>query len=480
VSKWLTAAAVFFFVLCASVPAQGLRVSTYKRTVHTGVSEILHFERQYGYGRGQTNIAYTNIVANPNQTPPAATVILDSSTNVWTWDFSLWSLSTNYTSDWINLHADGSAETGQVTHEGDNEPPSFTGEYPYPAVDIPGLVENVSFQYETGGDTNSPLTRVYIIHVEAKEGANLVPPGEITVAGQTCDGDGNVAVTWADCTTNGFSASFGARTNVYFKVDVGMVRPQIFRITGTYVIGVNEQGNFTNVFTSTNVITDKTNFVLAGELINLYCKMATDAGVVVTNPAITGWDWTIPGQTVSNYVATTPLGKKYEGYPKNQESCVYYWYNRSINTFTVVCNATVNGQPVQSKAYFDVYKPSGTLGMRNGAPAAADANWFKAPGVFSIHYGGSPPVDPVHGVYYDPTVTVAEGISADYKMCQIVNSVESKQSLNAQGGPWSGVKGTKKLTGNFHGHTSSIRQDLAQTKFRVRSRWMFSFRPSSS
>lgn len=246
------------FILTPQTHGQGLRVSSYDYEADTIGDFHTFVSIHYTFGVGQTGIGNTNVtdgvLENPN-------IIAFYSTNTCGWDTNTGSLSK--VRDYVQKkEKDDGTYTGERTFSEDwsGDGPSFPSGFP--AISYPGHTSSVGLKYLTGGSTNNPQSRLYEITVfETRESGQAVPASEAKVNGTNCDSEGRVYVSWDDCTNNTVVFSFPTtRTNVYYNVSVGMVRPQIFLVTATWEL--DDNGNTTAVF-ETNRVTDATNSVLA-------------------------------------------------------------------------------------------------------------------------------------------------------------------------------------------------------------------------
>jgi hypothetical protein len=404
----------------SSTQAQ-LRLATYNYMADVGTDFHTFEKTDYTYGLGMTNTYYTNVTTGWIIAPG---IIASYCTNGAGWDTNTGGLFTTRSRDSAE-QVEGGAYTNQVST---NE--TWSGEGPtfpdgnYPAVNLGYLTKTVTFDYLTGGDPSNCLTRVYEITVfDAKENGTIaLDPTDAMVNGTNCDGEGRVYVTWTDCTTNTISVTFPTDcTNVYYKVSVGMVRPQIFLVRASYGVDTNGNVDTNIVLHTTNVVTDATNTVTVGEKITLICKMATDSGVVVTNPVITAWSWSIGGLTISNYVADNSSGTVYEPYDKDKQTCVFYWKD-GTNAAIVICNATVNGAVVPTIAYFNVTKPNPSFSvvLDQFAIAVDGAHASSEVGDVSLHWGTGF-VGESAGITYNYTP-----VTNQWSICQLVTSTTRK------------------------------------------------------
>lgn len=439
--------AIMLTTLCGLNSARAqLRVATYNYTADVGTDFHTFSSIAYTYGHGMTNLNYTNVTSGWIITPG---IVGAYCTNGCGWDTNTDGLLTIRSREASNRLEDNSL-TNQVsdTEQWSGEHP-LTGATSYPAISMGYVTASVTFDYLTGGDPTNSLSRIYEISVfdTLENGSIPLDLSEAMVNGTNCDAEGKAYFTWTDCTTNTVSVTFpGTRTNVYYKVNVGMVRPHIFLVQASYAEYVDENTNYIYTAYTTNLVTDATNTVVVGGKITLFCKMAKDDGTVVSVPAITNWSWTIGGKTLSNYVANSTSGQDYESYPKNQESCVFYWKS-GISAAEVKCNVTVNGAALLAVAYIDVYKPTNSFAVTVGSTASFDANHLGNFGTKSVHWGNGEAGVSVGFTYdYDRTS------QTNWTVCQLITAT---RKVKDNGGIWRTRSGTSVLDELFPNNNTS-------------------------
>lgn len=444
----LTFHAMLWLILITAGSARAqLRVDGYEVTTDVTGDFHAYYHERYDYGSGATITAYTNCSngAYIFMTQNGVKITGWFTTNSTGWDTNAGALAdpATYTSTKQDENGNyGTPETGNNTIY----PPQFPNGYP--AKNMTGFTESVDLVYLTDGDTNNLGNSAYEITVTATaygtNGSYTVAPGDITVCGTTCDSDGKVTQVWPDCSTNSLTVSFAAaHTNATFNVNVSKIRPQIFLVRARYATGgdVTETISVGDVLYSTNVVTDATNSITVGEKVTLFCKIADGAGNIVTNPTISAWSWTIPGSTVSNYVANNNQGKVTEAYDKDKENCMFFWKDGTTNSIRVQCDATVSGATVSTYAWFDVVKPTIAFNVTVGANATFDANHLGIPGTKSIHWGTGEDGTSVGFSYaYDRSSQTNWGI------CQLLTSTRKYKDA---GGVWHTRSGTSVLDNEF-------------------------------
>jgi len=95
-------------------------------------------------------------------------------------------------------------------------------------------------------------------------------------------------------------------------------------------------------------ITDKTSPAIVGQNISLQ--------VALSNYPLTDIQWTIPGNTISNYLWGATYSYVYTDYVKTNASVAFYWIDGGKN-LEVTCTAKYNGQAYSAKTTFNVIRP---------------------------------------------------------------------------------------------------------------------------
>lgn len=421
-----------------SAGAQIARVTTYNYTSHTS-GDFETFESiSFAFGLGQTNIGYTNFSENlyTNGTFLASPdIIRMDGTNFTGWDTNSMLLSTDWSVQWSQTSSNltNAPITGGTSYSGSASLPSFSGTYPFPYSTLSYDTASVGLALDTGGDPNNVQTRIYTLKIEAVQRNTPVPSADITVGGVACDADGKVDLAFADCSTgNNISAVFtAAQSNVWYNVTVvGVARPQIFRVENSFVINSDENGTVTNIVSNTNRITDAVKNATVGEQIILLCKMGYEDGSPYMNAAVTNWSWSISGLTLSNFVGTLTIGQDYDPYPKDQETCIFYWKDASTNTLILSCSSIVSGQLIPATTYFDVIKPSNPFSIVVGVAPNCD----NLKGGYKLRWGGVV-FNNIYKIGFIKTYATSENWTA----CQLITTT---RKVMDNGAPWYGVSGS--------------------------------------
>lgn len=166
-------------------------------------------------------------------------------------------------------------------------------------------------------------------------------------------------------------------------------------------------------------LTDKTNTVMVGQKISLYCSLSAWPGIVVTN-----FNWNVPGYAISNYVATTNIGLVYPYFPKSNTNVAFYWAD-GANGRLVTCMATVNGKQSVGGTVFNVLRPEATLTADIGT-VHADTSFNGPPpaGDYWLYLGGAPiPGLPLtEGIVFEAEVSVPTNGAGQIAVTQLINT----------------------------------------------------------
>jgi hypothetical protein len=175
-----------------------------------------------------------------------------------------------------------------------------------------------------------------------------VPPGQITVSGQNVVATG---ITNANGTTWGLtSITAPAGADVPLTVAANLSNgndafvPQI-QLAHLAIMDASSGVDFTM---QTN------NTVIVGQQMNLMAQLMS-SNQVVTNLALANFQWTVPGNIFTDYVATAQSAVLYTNLSTTQSNVVFYWSDRGL--MLVKCSATVEGKPVTGQAWFNVIRP---------------------------------------------------------------------------------------------------------------------------
>jgi hypothetical protein len=160
-----------------------------------------------------------------------------------------------------------------------------------------------------------------------------IPNTSLMVGGAACDTNGAAYGALPDnaeydATVHAEQAGY---SNFTFEVEVAKAYLQIWR--------------------NGSDIAEKTNTVIVGEQIALTCRFDNDIA------PITNFQWTVPGNTVSNYVPSTPVSLLHSNLNLTNASIYFYWY-RPDSELEVQCTVIAKGVTITAKTKFNVISPS--------------------------------------------------------------------------------------------------------------------------
>jgi hypothetical protein len=141
------------------------------------------------------------------------------------------------------------------------------------------------------------------------------------------------------------------------------------RLGGLRIVDANTGSN----------LTTRVSPVIVGQQMNLKCQLMV-SNEVVTNYPLANFQWTVPGLTFTDYVATAESAVLYTNLSLNNSNVVFYWADGGIKQ--VQCSATVNGTKVTDQATFNVLKPTAQIITSGGTVAL---NYYQ--GGIRLHCG---------------------------------------------------------------------------------------------
>lgn len=175
---------------------------------------------------------------------------------------------------------------------------------------------------------------------------------------------------------------------------------------------------------SSNDIAGKTNTVVAGQKIELRCEFSH------TNVPVTGYQWTIPGFAISNYVTSVNSGLIYSNFPTAKSNVAFYWVDGGTNR-QVQCSVTVGGQKLSAKTVFNIEMPNVQMTAEVLGVIGADTNHFynviNETSFTWLRFGGA-----VQGTNAIPGIrfSFSPNMSGGYAFIQIGNSAGTIAALN--------------------------------------------------
>src|ERR1043166_1218219 len=269
-----------------------------------------------------------------------------------------------------------------------------------------------SISFWSGGAPDSTATRFFKLHASAYDniGHSNISGSLLSIASGQCNSEGNryrlaTDNDWYDCTVT----AEGDYADFNFNVEPAKAKLAITRG------GAN--------------ITDQTNTVIVGEQIALTCQFLDMADQPFNIATITNFQWTVGGQTVSNYIPSTPASVLNETLNTTNSSITFYWW-RPTNNVEVQCAAIAKGISMTAKAKFDVRAPTYSLSICSSNSIAVDANYHLqgASGTY-LHFGDGADAP---GVVFRATPGVLVQASNEFNldMTQVINSFTAKRWSN--------------------------------------------------
>ena len=220
------------------------------------------------------------------------------------------------------------------------------------------------------------------------QGWTPIPYTDITMAGGRLDTNGYYYKVVSSGSspidiTPSFDLGPGANnTNLEYAALTGS-RNEKTSYDNSYVnYTVDDPSSAPQILFNTSNVTGSTVTVFVGQLINLTCFLPDLPG----HPTMSNFNWTVPGNTFSNYVTTVKLGKLYPDFAKNHSDVNFHW--AADGTYIVSCTAVVKGQEVHSQnTTFIVKRPVATMSVTTPGQIRVDNNMPRLNGNY-LHFGG--------------------------------------------------------------------------------------------
>jgi len=208
-------------------------------------------------------------------------------------------------------------------------------------------------------------------------------------------------------------------------------------------------------------LTDKTTTVFVGEQVSLYCLIVTPASAPPT-----AYQWTIPGFTISNYVATAYSGTVYSNFPTSLTNVVFYWADGATNR-AVTCAATVRGQKAVGQAKFNVQRPDAPWILTPKDHVAVDTDYPGSPGYYYLHAGKGNSTNDA-GMLYEYHTTDLKGYNRVFQF-QFVQIATIDWKINYDLGTSTNYSMYQQMRGLDNG----IRPDGSPNSDYFAARWFF-------
>ncbi|NOS70228.1 MAG: hypothetical protein HOP33_09885 [Verrucomicrobia bacterium] len=185
-------------------------------------------------------------------------------------------------------------------------------------------------------------------------------------------------------------------------------------------------------------ITDSVTNVVVGQKINLTCYFP--GSLPSDFPAITNWEWTIPGYAISNYVADVNSGTVYPNFSTTKSNTSFYWV--SGGSKEVKCTLKLGGQEITAKTTIKVTRPLPTFNAEIRDQVRVDTNnWYYTdnrqphPAGIYLHFGisSSSANDGIAFVYTNAPIDSSSHTYGRYFIAQVMNSLIQRYNLYTNG-----------------------------------------------
>jgi hypothetical protein len=288
--------------------------------------------------------------------------------------------------------------------------------------------DQMKWNLYTGGKSVTAAMKVLALSGDAiqifQDGTwQYLPNSEFTIGGYTLDSDGLKIISAPGGQIMDVTPK--ARPN-HYEGGPGVETPQL---------KICDANN--------NDLTQGTNTVVAGQQINLQCRLLN-----CPRPA-TNFQWTIPGFAISNYVASVNSGIVYTNFPTNGTNVTFYWVDGNSN-LVVSCAATVGDQRIVGQARFNVVKPAAKITTYTNS-VSFDPNYFLG---LALHFGTPTPITWA-GIICSNSVplNLPLGYSGHIQWVQLINSTKT---FSGNGPP---------LTTNNFGYDPNVYPYLGNTNW---------------
>lgn len=126
--------------------------------------------------------------------------------------------------------------------------------------------------------------------------------------------------------------------------------------------------------TGTNLSAQE-NAVIVGQQMNLTCQLSM-TNAVLNNSMLTNFQWTIPGDAISNYVVAADASSAFvaTNFPTTNSNIQFYWVD-GANGRAVQCSATIDGATITGQAVFNVIRPAPQFFAPVVGAIAVDTNY---------------------------------------------------------------------------------------------------------
>lgn len=276
--------------------------------------------------------------------------------------------------------------------------------------------DDVTFTYNTDisttvyVDTGGPVgsTRPCFIKLHGSATDEIAHTGisgtSLTLGGYQCDAGGYAYRSGADNQT--YDATVAAHQNGYsnytFSAIASTAHLQIWRGSD---------------------ITDQTNTVIVGEQIALTCRFDDQDIAPITN-----FQWTVPGNTISNWDGSGTASILLTDYAKTNSAIYYHWVQAGT-LLEVQCTAIAKGVSLTAKTKFNVLAPTYSLSICSSNSVTVDSTYLPGTSGDYMHFG-VPPNAPGVVLRASPGTLVQSSNDFNLDIYQVINSLTAKRWSN--------------------------------------------------
>jgi hypothetical protein len=219
--------------------------------------------------------------------------------------------------------------------------------------------------------------------------------------------------------TLGYLSSNGTLTNAFANgqnVVITARAPEVW-----YGGSAPGQQKFTlHILQGSSDVTGSNVTAIVGEQMILKCQLEDPNGNAVTTPAITNFQWAVPGMTFSNYEANYQFGKLYTEFPTNNNTVEYYWINGGNEQ--VSCDVIVAGQSFSAKTKFNVLRPTAKISAWTTSVNLLGGTMF-------YQFTQTNPL--MSGITFSNTISIPHGFSGTNEFIQLdYESIRNLQDTN--------------------------------------------------
>jgi hypothetical protein len=251
--------------------------------------------------------------------------------------------------------------------------PSYVGQWNwnrYQSVSGGGHNSHLTtVKLKTFGASGSTTDNIYKVTASAfTEAGASIPYWAISVGGRALNSSGEAFLALADHSERDITPSVSGYSNYYFSIGATQIKPMI-KWGGTDITGST-----------------------VSTVVGLRPTLTLDTTAPVP---ITSYAWSVAGQRVANFVATSTNGGPVPLTILTNSTVTFAWTDRGTG-LDVSCTINVAGETATAKTKFNVFKPTSSV------QTTEDDVWMLGN---SLSFGNTG----VHGIQFYGTITDAGG-----------------------------------------------------------------------